>query len=94
MDRAKRIAKTILLVLMRFIEIELRTYVFLIHPLIFVIVALVVALILAAFKGPQSKSTYEERIGDWCKCLIMDFIDWYEAVQNWVEEKLERLNIE
>ena len=90
MDRAIRIAKTILLVLVRVIEIVLRTYVFLIHPLIFVLVAL----ILAAFKGPQSKSTYEERIGDWCKCLIVDFIDQYDDVQDWVEKKLERLNIE
>ena len=90
MDRVKRIAKTILLVLVRIIEITVRSYVFLIHPLIFVIVAL----ILAAFKGSDSKPTYEERIGDWCKCLIMDFIDWYDAVQDWVEEKLDRLNIE
>lgn len=90
MDRVKRIAKTILLVLVRIIEITVRSYVFLIHPLIFV----VVALILAAFKGPKSKPTYEERIGDWCKCLIMDFIDWYDDVQDWVEERLERLNIE
>lgn len=90
MDRAIRIVKTILLVLVRFIEIVLRTYVFLIHPLIFVLVAL----FLAAFKGPNSSATYEERIGDWCKCLIMDFITWYDAVQNWVEEKLNSLNIE
>lgn len=90
MDRAKRIAKTILLVLVRIIELVVRTYVFLIHPIIFV----VVALILAAFKGSDSKPTYEERIGDWCKCLIMDFIDWYDDVQDWVEEKLDRLNIE
>ena len=90
MDRVKRIAKTILLVLVRFIEIVVRTYVFLIHPLIFVLVAL----ILAAFKGPNSSATYEERIGDWSKCLIMDFIDWYDAVQDWVEEKLNSLNIE
>ena len=58
MDRVKRIAKTILLVLVRIIEITVRSYVFLIHPIIFV----VVALILAAFKGPDSKPTYEERI--------------------------------
>ena len=90
MDRAKRIAKTLLLVLVRTIEITVRSYVFLIHPIIFV----VVAIILAAFKGPNSSATYEERIGDWCKCLIMDFIDWYDDVQDWVEEKLERLNIE
>ena len=90
MDRAKRIAKTIFLVLVRIIEIVVRAYVFLIHPLIFVLLAL----ILAAFKGPESKFTYEERIEDWCKCLIMDFIDWYDDVQDWVEEKLERLNIE
>ncbi len=90
MDRAKRIAKTLLLVLVRFIEIVLRTYVFLIHPLIFVLVAL----ILAAFKGPNSSATYEERIGDWCKCLIVDFIDWYDDIKYWVEKKLERLNIE
>ena len=90
MDRAKRIAKTIFLVLVRIIEIVVRAYVFLIHPLIFVLLAL----ILAAFKGPESKFTYEERIEDWCKCLIMDFIDWYDDVQAWVEERLERLNIE
>jgi len=90
MNRAKRIAKTILLVLVRIIEITVRSYVFLIHPLIFVIVAL----ILAAFKGSDSKPTYEERIGDWSKCLIMNFIDWYDDVQDWVEEKLDRLNIE
>ena len=90
MDRAIRIAKTILLVLVRFIEIVLRTYVFLIHPLIFVFVAL----ILAAFKGPNSSATYEERISDWCKCLIVDFIDWYDDIKDWVEKKLERLNIE
>lgn len=90
MNRAKRIAKTLLLVLVRIIEITVRAYVFLIHPIIFV----VVALILATFKGSDSKPTYEERIGDWCKCLIMDFIDWYDDVQDWVEERLERLNIE
>ena len=90
MDRAKRIAKTLLLVLVRTIEITVRSYVFLIHPIIFV----VVAIILAAFKGSDSKPTYEERIGDWCKCLIMDFIDRYDDVQDWVEERLERLNIE
>lgn len=90
MERAKRIAKTLLLVLVRIIEIAVRSYVFLLHPIIFV----VVALILAAFKGSDSKPTYEERIGDWCKCLIMDFIDWYDDVQDWVEEKLDRLNIE
>lgn len=90
MERVKRIAKTLLLVLVRTIEIIVRSYVFLIHPIIFV----VMALILAAFKGPKSKPTYEERIGDWCKCLIMDFIDWYDDVQDWVEERLELLNIE
>lgn len=89
MNRAKRIAKTIFLVLVRIIEITVRSYVFLIHPIIFV----VVALILAAFRGPESKPTYEERIGDWCNLLIVDFIDWYDDMQDWVEEKLDRLNI-
>ena len=90
MDRAKRIAKTLLLVLVRTIEITVRSYVFLIHPIIFV----VVAIILAAFKGPNSSATYEERIGDWCKCLIMHFIEWYEEVQDWIEKKFGSLNIE
>ena len=90
MDRAIRIAKTVLLVLVRFIEIVIRTYVFLIHPLIFFLVAL----ILAAFKGPNSSATYEERIGDWCKCLIMDFIDWYDDVEDRIDQKLKLLNIE
>ena len=90
MDRAIRIAKTILLVLVRFIEIVLRTYVFLIHPIIFVLVSL----LLAVFKGPNSKPIYEERLNDWCKCLIVDFIEQYDDVQDWVEKKLERLNIE
>ena len=87
MDRAIRIAKTILLVLVRVIEIVLRTYVFLIHPLIFVLVAL----ILAAFKGPNSSVTYEERIGDWCKCLIVDFIDWFNDKQELFNQKLDNL---
>lgn len=88
MDRAIRIAKTILLVLVRFIEIVLRTYVFLIHPLIFVLVAL----ILAAFKGPNSSATYEERLNDWWCILIINFIDKYDEFTDWVDKKL--LNLE
>ena len=90
MERTIKIVKTIFFVLVRFVELIVRTYVFLIHPLIFVFVAL----ILAAFKGLNSSATYEERIGDWSKCLIMDFIDWYDDKKDWVEKKLERLNIE
>ena len=84
MDRAKRIAKTILLVLVRFIEIAIRTYVFLIHPIIFVLVSL----LLAAFKGPKSKPTYEEHLNDWWCTLIINFIDKYEELTDWLDKKL------
>lgn len=90
MERTIKIVKTIFFVLVRFVELIVRTYVFLIHPIIFVLVSL----LLAAIKGPNSSATYEERIGDWRKCLIIDFIDWYDDIKDWVEKKLERLNIE
>ena len=90
MDRAKRIAKTILLVLVRIIEITVRSYVFLIHPIIFVLVSL----LLATFKGPNSKPTYEERLNDWWCILIIKFIDKYDELADWIDKKLSRLNIE
>lgn len=81
MDRAIRIAKTIALVVIRAIELVVRTYVYLIHPLI----STLLALPLSSFKGRKSKPTYEERVNDWCHLLIIDFIDWYD-------DKVEALN--
>lgn len=90
MERTIKIVKTIFFVLVRFVELIVRTYVFLIHPLIFVLVAL----ILAAFKGPNSKPTYEERLNDWWCILIIKFIDKYDELADWIDKKLSRLNIE
>ena len=81
MDRVIRIAKTILLVVIRIVELLVRTYVYLINPLI----STLLAMLLSSFKGPTSKTTYEERVNDWCNLLIIDFIDWYD-------EKVEALN--
>ncbi len=88
MERADKIAKTIFLALVRFVELIVRTYVFLIHPIIFVLVSL----LLAAIKGPNSKPTYEERLNDWWCILIINFIDRYEEFTYWLEKKL--LNLE
>lgn len=88
MKRAGKIVKTIFLGMVRLIELIVRTYVFLLHPIIFVSVSL----LLAAFKGPESKPTYEERLNDWWCILIIDFIDKYEEFTNWLDKKL--LNIE
>lgn len=90
MERTIKIVRTIFFVLVRFVELIVRTYVFLIHPLIFVFVAL----ILAAFKGPNSKPTYDERLNDWWCVLIIKFIDKYDELADWIDEKLSRLNIE
>lgn len=88
MERADKIVKTIFLALVRFVELIVRTYVFLIHPIIFVLVSL----LLAAIKGPNSKPTYEERLNDWWCILIINFIDRYEEFTYWLEKKL--LNLE
>ena len=87
MERAGKIVKTIFLTLVRFVELIVRTYVFLIHPIIFVLVSL----ILATFKGSESKPTYEERLNDWWCLLIIGFIDKYEEFTEWLDGKL--LNI-
>lgn len=88
MERTIKIVKTIFFVLVRFVELIVRTYVFLIHPIIFVLVSL----LLAAIKGPNSKPTYEERLNDWWCILIINFIDRYEEFTYWLEKKL--LNLE
>lgn len=90
MDRAKRIAKTLFLVVVRLIEVAIRAYVFLIHPIIF----LLISLLLAVFKAPNSNSTYEDRVCDWCNLLIVDLIDWYEGIRERLEEKLNNTTIE
>lgn len=84
MERASKIVKTIFLALVRFVELIVRTYVFLIHPIIFILVSL----LLAAFKGPKSKPTYEERLNDWWCILIINFIDKYEELTDWLDKKL------
>ena len=85
MNRVKLIAKTIFLVVVRAIEIVARTYVYLIHPLIFTIVALLLAV-------PGSEETsYEERFNKWCDKLILCVIDWYDDKQEWLNNKLDNL---
>lgn len=84
MERACKIVKTIFLALVRFVELIVRTYVFLIHPIIFVLVSL----LLAAFKGPKSKPTYEERLNEWWCLLIIGFIDKYEEFTDWLDKRL------
>ena len=85
MNRVKLIAKTIFLVVVRAIEIVARTYVYLIHPLIFTIVALLLAV-------PSSEETsYEERFNKWCDKLILCVIDWYDDNQEWLNNKLDNL---
>lgn len=88
MERTIKIVKTIFFVLVRFVELIVRTYVFLLHPIIFVLASL----LLAAFKGPNSKPTYEERLNDWWCILIINFIDKYDEFTDWVDKKL--LNLE
>lgn len=87
MERITRIAKTILLVVIRIVEIVVRTYVYLINPLLCV----VLALLLSVFKGKNSKPTYEERMNDWCNLLIIDFIDWFNDKQELFNQKLDNL---
>ena len=87
MDRAIRIAKTVALVAIRAIELVVRTYVYLINPLL----CTVLALLLSVFKGENSKPTYEERVNDWCHILIIDFIDWFNDKQEILNQKLDNL---
>ena len=84
MERAYLIVKTTFLGIVRFVELIIRTYVFLVHPIIFVFISL----ILAAFKVPKSKRTYEERVNDWWYVLIIDFIDKYEEFTDWLDKKI------
>lgn len=88
MERTIKIVKTIFFVLVRFVDLIVRTYVFLIHPIIFVLISL----LLAAFKGSNSKLTYEERLNDWWCILIINFIDKYDEFTDWLDKKL--LNLE
>lgn len=90
MNRAKRIAKTILLVLVRIIELVVRTYVFLIHP----IISVILALILAAFTKARTGNSYEDCVNEWCHCLVIGLIDWYDEKWEWVEKKLNCVDIE